>query len=122
AALPPERMIQVRVPQFKQKYVYGTSAATSVAPITSAVAFSGSNIARIGFHNDCYLASSTDFGTFSDYDFGAGTSAQDVTNLRNYLAQETRFAPMGGETCNVYPPTTDCASAGGNADLDMAFS
>jgi hypothetical protein len=122
AALPPERMVQVRVPQFKQKYVYGTSASTSVAPISSAVAFSGSNIARIGFHNDCYLASLTDYGTFSGNDVGSSTSPQDVTNLRNYLAQETRFAPMGGETCNVYPPTIYCASAGGNADLDMAFA
>jgi hypothetical protein len=121
-ALPPDRMVQVRVPQFKQKYVYGTNAPTSSAPIAPGAAFSGSNIARIGFHNDCYLASSTDYGTFSDNDFGAGTSSQDVSNLRNYLAQETRFAPMGGETCNVYPPTTDCASAGGNADLDMAFA
>jgi uncharacterized protein DUF4832/uncharacterized protein DUF4874 len=122
AALPAERMIQVRVPQFKQKYVYGPSAPTSVAPLSPAAALSGSNAARIGFHNDCYLASSTDYGTFSDNDFGAGTSSQDIANLRNYLAQETRFAPMGGETCNVYPPTTDCASAGGNADLDMAIS
>jgi hypothetical protein len=122
AVLPPERMIQVRVPQFKQKYVYGPSASTGVAPLTPAMAFTGSNVARIGFHNDCYLASSTDFGTFSDNDYGAGTSSQDIANFRNYLAQETRFAPMGGETCNVYPPTTDCASAGGNADLDMAIS
>jgi hypothetical protein len=122
AALPSERMVQVRIPQFKQKYVYGTSAATSVGPISSTVAFNGRNLARIGFHNDCYLASSTDYGTFSDYDLGAGTSSQDIANLRNYLAQETRFAPMGGETCNLYPPTTDCASAGGNADLDMATS
>jgi hypothetical protein len=121
-ALPPERMIQVRVPQFKQKYVYGTSAPPSAVPISPTLAFTGTNIARIGFHNDCYLASSTDYGTFSDNDYGSSTSQQDVTNLRNYLAQETRFAPMGGETCNAYPPTDDCSSVGGNADLDMAFA
>jgi len=51
-----------------------------------------------------------------------GTSLQVITNLRNYLAQETRYTPMGGETCAINPPTDDCASAGGGADTDMAFS
>jgi hypothetical protein len=120
-ALPAQRMIQVRTPQMKQKYVYGPTAVTLAAPLSTAQAFTGSNVARIGFHNDCYLADSTDFGTFSDYDVGAGTSAQDISNLRNYLAAETRFAPMGGETCAVNPPTDDCASAGGGADTDMAL-
>ena len=122
AALPPERMIQVRTPQMKQKFVYGPAAPTSAAPINSTEAFSGSNASRIGFHNDCYLASSTDYGTFSDYDIGSKDSPQDMTNLRNYLAQETRYAPMGGETCAVNSPTDDCAAVGGNADPDMAFS
>jgi hypothetical protein len=121
-ALPAQRMIQVRTPQMKQKYVYGPAAPTSAAALAVAKAFNGSNEARIGFHNDCYLANATDFGTFSGYDVGAGTSAQDITNLRNYLAMETRFAPMGGETCAVNPPTDDCASAGGGADTDMAFA
>jgi hypothetical protein len=123
AALPPERMIQVRTPQMKQKFVYGPTAPTGSAPLNAAEAFSGSGAARIGFHNDCYLASSTDQGTFSDYDVsGGGTSAQDITNLRNYLAQDTRYTPVGGETCAVNPPTDDCASVGGGADTDMAFS
>lgn len=122
AALPEERMIQVRVPQQKQKFVYGPTAPTGSAPISPTEALSGSVASRIGFHNDCYLADSTDEGTFSDYDYGGGTSQQDIVNLRNYLAQETRYVPMGGETCALNPPTDDCASAGGNADSDMAFS
>ena len=122
AALPKERMVQVRTPQLKQKFVYGPTASTAVAPLNPAEAFSGSGPARIGFHNDCYLADQTDFGTFSDYDIGGGTSSQDTTNLRNYLALDTRYTPMGGETCAVNPPTDDCASAGGGADTDMAFA
>ena len=121
-ALPPERMVQVRTPQMKQKFVYGPTAPTDAAGLNPAQAFDGSGPARIGFHNDCYLADSTDFGTFSDYDVGGGTSQQDITNLRNYVAQDSRFAPVGGETCAVNPPTDDCGSAGGNADPDMAFS
>ncbi len=122
AALPAERMIQVRIPQMKQKFVYGPAAPTSSAPLSPAQAFGGSGPARIGFHNDCYLADSTDMGTFSDYDFGGGTSGQDIINLRNYLSLETRYTPMGGETCAVNPPTDDCASAGGGADTDMALA
>ena len=121
AALPAERMVQVRTPQMKQKFVHGPSASTSSAPLSPAEAFNGSGPARIGFHNDCYLADQTDLGTFSDYDIGDGTSSQDVSNLRNYLALDTRYTPMGGETCVVNPPADDCASAGGGADTDMAF-
>jgi hypothetical protein len=123
AALPAERMIQVRTPQMKQKFVYGPTAPTGSAPLSPTEAFSGSGPARVGFHNDCYLADATDTGTFSDYDIGGGgTSSQDITNLRNYLALETRYAPMGGETCAVNSPRDDCASVGGGADTDMALT
>ena len=122
AALPPERMIQVRTPQMKQKFVYGPAAPMNSAPLDPTLAFNGNNNSRIGFHNDCYLASATDYGTFSSNDLKGKTTPQDTVNLRNYLAQETRFAPMGGETCAVYSPADDCASVGGNADTDMAFS
>jgi len=37
------------------------------------------------------------------------------------MALETRFGPMGGETCVVNTPTDDCSSVGGNADTDMAL-
>lgn len=122
AALPAERMIQVRTPQMKQKFVHGPTAPPGSAPLSPAEAFSGTGPARIGFHNDCYLADNTDMGTFADYDVGGGTSALDTTQLRNYLAQDTRYTPMGGETCVLNPPTDDCASAGGGADTDMARS
>jgi hypothetical protein len=122
AALPVERMVQVRTPQMKQKFVYGPNAPMNSAPLDPTQAFNGSNNSRIGFHNDCYLSSDTDYGTFAGYDLNAKTTPQDSANLRNYLAQETRFAPMGGETCATNAPTDDCACAGGNADTDMAFS
>jgi hypothetical protein len=122
AALPAERMMQVRTPQMKQKFVHGPTAPTGSSPLSPSEAFSGSGPARIGFYNDCFLADATDMGTFSDYDIGGGTSVQDTSNLRNYLALDTRFTPMGGETCAINPPTDDCASAGGRADTDMAIA
>lgn len=119
-ALPTNRMVQVRTPQMKQKYVYGHTAPTGAASLNPAEAFSGSDAARIGFHNDCFLADATDAGTYSDYDVASGTSQQDVTNLRNYVAQDSRYTPVGGETCAVNAPTDDCESVGGSADPNMA--
>ena len=58
AAVPTSRMVQVRYPQKKQKFLYGNAAGTSAAaspPITESQAHDGSDIARIGFHNDCLL-------------------------------------------------------------------
>jgi hypothetical protein len=118
-ALPPERMIQVRVPQQRQKFLYGPAAPTSTPASAALQAFDGSATARLGFHNDCFLADATDAGTFTDYD--GATEAQDITRLRDYQALETRFTVMGGETCVENPPADNCATAGGRADSDLAF-
>ncbi len=119
-ATPKERMVQVRVPQQKQKHLFGVTAPTSSAAIPSSAAYNRTAAARIGFHNDCFLADNSDLGTFGDYDAG-GTSTQDILNLRNYAALETRYAPMGGETCLENAPDDDCATSGGRADSDLAL-
>jgi len=119
AALPPERMVQVRVPQQKQKHLYGVAAPTSSAAIGISQAHNGSAAARIAFHNDCFLADNTDLGTFTDYD--GATDSQDIANLRNFAALETRYVVMGGETCIENAPDDNCAGAGGRADMDLAL-
>jgi len=92
-ALPPTRMVQVRYPAFKQD-AYSSSA------LTTTQAFTESSLARIGHHNDCFLSSPTDYGTYDD------------TSLEYpYLAQDTKFVPMGGETCLLNSPRTDCTTA-----------
>jgi len=48
---------------------------------------------RIGFHNDCFLASQTDVGTFSE-------DASTRTIEQNYIDRLGDLAPFGGETCN----------------------
>ena len=93
AALPASRTVQVRTPMYKAGMV--TSSA-----LTADEAFSGSARARIGHHNDCFLASESDFGTY----------ASPVAQWQSYIAQESRFLPMGGETCAV-SARTDCAVA-----------
>ena len=118
-ALPPERMVQVRVPQQRQKFLHGPAAPTSTAPSATGLSFNSNATSRLGFHNDCFLADTTDAGTFSDYD--GATDSQDITRLRDYKAQETRFTVMGGETCVENSPADDCASSGGRADSDLAL-
>jgi hypothetical protein len=91
--LPADRMVQMRTPDFKRHF-YGTTA------LTSSEAFNGTAKARVGHHNDCFLASSTDWGTYSN-----------TTAEYPYLQAETTYLPMGGETCNYNPPRTDCPTA-----------
>ncbi len=91
--LPPSRMTAVRTPEMKQN-MFGTS-----TTLPQANAYNGSPLARISYHNDCFLASDSDFGTWQS---AAGKA---------YMADESQFVAMGGETCNYNPPRSACPSA-----------
>ena len=119
-ALPDDRMVQVRTPQIKQKYVYGPAALISSPPLTPAQAFSNAAVSRIGFHNDCFLSSPDDYGTY--YDYGStGTPEKEANGpLRNYVHEDSRYVAVGGETCDdAYSPQNDC-SPQGHAEEEMA--
>ena len=112
SALPKDRMVQVRTPQMKQKFVYGPKAAVTAGPITEKEAFNFSDKARIGFHNDCFLAGPDDYGTF--YDNGSSETAKKPANLelRKYFEADSRYGAVGGETCDdTYSPQNDCGPA-----------
>ncbi len=94
AAVPAERMVQVRKPTFKDD-AYG-------GPLTLAQAFSGQPAARVGHHNDCFLGSDTDYNTYP-----AGEEAF----WKSYIGTESRWLPMGGETCKANPPRSECTTA-----------
>jgi hypothetical protein len=95
-ALPASRAVQVRTPMDKAG-VFGSSAA-----LGEAEAFTGTPRARTGHHNDCFLASASDFGTYDS----------PIDQWEAYVAAETRFVPMGGETCGV-SARTECGVAVG---------
>ncbi|KAE9547359.1 hypothetical protein FO519_009428, partial [Halicephalobus sp. NKZ332] len=94
SALPVSRMVHLRTPLWKEKMVGTTKA------ITQSQAYNGSNRARLAHHNDCFLASATDEGTYTN------TSVE-----YPYLHNETKYLAMGGETCALNPPRTDCSKA-----------
>ena len=81
--LPPERMIQVRTPHYKREIF------NRQAPIARREAFNESMYSRVGHHNDCFLANWNDYGTYAD-----------TTEETQFLSEECRYVPMGGETCN----------------------
>lgn len=81
--LPKQSMVQVRTPKFKQE-IFNTN-----LPIPYDSAFHETYYTRTGHHNDCFLASWDDYGTYTD-----------TTLEKDYLHNDCLFVPMGGETCN----------------------
>jgi hypothetical protein len=119
-ALPNDRMVQVRTPSIKQKFVGGLSATINVANLTEKEGFTGSLNSRIGFHNDCFLASTDDYATFYDYLTKASGSKDANEILRKYFKADSKYTPVGGETCDdAFSPENDCAPYG-HAMQEMA--
>ncbi|AQZ65564.1 unnamed protein product [[Actinomadura] parvosata subsp. kistnae] len=93
SVLPSSRMVQLRTPKFKRT-LYATT------PVGSGQAYGGSAVARLGHHNDCFLASPDDYGTY-----------ENAAVEYPYLEADTSYVAMGGETCNPNPPRSDCPTA-----------
>ena len=112
-ALPASRMVQVRIPQLKERYVYGIQASVQSAAMTDDEAFNGTDKSRIAFHNDCFLSSTNDEGTYTDYGNTATPAKDATTALRNYEMLDTKYTAVGGETCDdSYSPQNDCGPTG----------
>jgi hypothetical protein len=95
-ALPVAKMVQIRTPTLKKNSFNAQSALSLTQAFTTAA------VARIGHHNDCFLASANDEGTFDE---------DNITQEYAYLQQETKYLPMGGETCAVNAPRSLCGTA-----------
>ncbi|MCC7538847.1 MAG: DUF4832 domain-containing protein, partial [Deltaproteobacteria bacterium] len=104
-AMPSSRSTQLRYPPYKEA-IYGS-------PLAEAEAWRGDHESRVGHHNDCFVSSETDVGTYPD---------GEVERWTAYLAEDTRFVPMGGETCAVFPARSDCDFAPGEMErLHFSF-
>ena len=62
---------------------------------------------RVGHWNDCFLASSSDYGTNENY------RLTNPADWRDFIGQDVKLssAPVGGETCNPAPILSECANA-----------
>ena len=102
-ALPADRMVAVRTPVAKMRCC-GLSPADTVSVRT---AWDGSARSRVAAHNDCFLASRDDVGTF------VGEAD------REFWRTESRYVSMGGETCSV---SEYCDCTDGVADMEESLS
>ncbi len=81
--LPMTRMVQVRTPRYKQEIICPT------LPVSRSEAHTGIDLARTGHHNDCFVSSASDYGTYID-----------PSTEYPYLISDTLYVVMGGETCD----------------------
>ncbi len=86
---PKSRMVALRYPELKRS-IFGRR-----QPFPASRAYDGTRISRTGHHNDCFLSSSSDVGTYNR----GGSNRQEETA---YLAQETLHTLFGGETCRIH--------------------
>lgn len=109
AALPKERMLQLRYPRYKEMFFQG--------PLTETQAFSGTDASRVGHHNDCFLRDQDDTtyrsrtGQAPAHGSTYCTGQDEIACWKGFVAQEGRFTPVGGETCQFNPPRTECPNA-----------
>ncbi len=82
AILPTTRSIALRTPSYK----FAVSGNTA---LSADQAFDGSSRARIAAHNDCFLASSDNWGTYKNRQLEM-----------DFYHQDNLFVAQGGETCN----------------------
>ena len=80
--VPADRCVQIRTPLFKTGYIGST------APLTRSEAYQNTPKARIAHHNDAFLENYGDMGTY-----------EDTATQKPYIAQETLYVPLGGESC-----------------------
>lgn len=92
--LPDNIQVQVRTPAIKRNIVESND------PMLDEQAYDGSYISRIAPHNDCFLANGTDYGTYVSL-------SADLA----YLAQDTKYAIAGGETCDGSNSYSNCDAA-----------
>lgn len=86
ANAPKDRFILFRYPMIKTEYLDNSE------PMTAEEGFSGTVRARMGCHNDAFMNTWGDMGTY------ASDNKSDDPKVRDYVAKETLYVPNGGET------------------------
>lgn len=102
--VPKDRMVVIRTPHYKRNIFTGDPLFGD-SVLTRERAFDGSNLARVGHLNDCFLASENDVGTYP-----YGDQGWPLEEELNFLEAESRYVPFGGETCGVHK-RAECTNA-----------
>ena len=83
--VPEDRQVALRTPAFKMRYL--KMRGLDDTPLTADEAFKTTYKARICGHNDCFVSSVNDVGTYHGQ------------TDREFWAEDTKYVFMGGETC-----------------------
>lgn len=94
SVLPTDIMVQVRNPKAKRD-IFNTA-----LPIEAEIAYTNQNRARVGHHNDCFLAGGTDYGTYVN-----------ILADKEYISKEALYVPTGGETCPPIGVFPNCSTS-----------
>ncbi|MEC5147434.1 DUF4832 domain-containing protein [Chitinophaga sp. 212800010-3] len=106
-ALPAPLIVQVRYPTMKQDYLLLMKKPQMKS--------------RIGFHNDAFLSSNDDMGTFKSYDISVNAKASNTKEvLMSYTSNEAGNTAMGGESALANPPYDNCSVKGGQTETQLA--
>ena len=90
-AVPKSRMVEIRRPMFIRD-IYKNEPGGNV--LTEATAFSGSNLARTGFHNDAVLTTDSDYGTYVEPGY-------DRQAELNWTDNHNKYTIFGGESATI---------------------
>ncbi len=85
--VPETRQVALRIPAYKRRWLK-MRGDSLMSPLTASEAHTGTYKARICGHNDCFVSSSNDVGTYLGGD-----------KEREFWAEDTKYTIMGGETC-----------------------
>jgi len=109
----PDKFIQIRTTMHKEE-VFGDSKydgdPSTAAQITEEIAFSDDIRAKVGHHNDCFVSSYSDYGTFD---------SANPEFWRAYMENDAQFAPVGGETCDLKEGEEGALSSCENVLLEL---
>ncbi|AFZ00157.1 DUF4832 domain-containing protein [Calothrix sp. PCC 6303] len=89
AVLPSQRMVAIRYPHDKTDIFQNNN------NLTEEEALNLSNRARVGFHNDCFLADIDDGGTYKSID------SFEIAQQKKFLNKENMYVLQGGEVCTL---------------------
>ncbi|MDZ4656073.1 MAG: DUF4832 domain-containing protein [Bythopirellula sp.] len=103
-ALPVDRTVAIRYPHFKRE-IFSGSQQSDAAVITAANAFDGSDLSRVGHHNDCFLSSATDVGTYVN-----PGGLWPLSRELDYIGGESRYSVHGCETCALHARNNSLAA------------
>jgi len=110
----PNKYVQIRTPMHKE-FLYGISAEykdeETDGKITPEIAYTDDIRAKIGHHNDCFLVDETNYGTYGS----------NVEFWKDYVADDSKYAPVGGETCGINSSKDEYLSNCDNAVAEMKY-